>query len=519
MLAQVCAGQTKTFVVAGFNSAALSKAFAQAKPGDTVKLPAGTFTITEPIKLRSGVRVIGAGQGQTLVHFTGAKPGVMINVTGCEDAEIADLALDAQNNPNVSQGIAGSNARRLKLHHLTIRNLAKSKTFGPHGILFNGTNPTGARGVTDSEVSDCLIENIAPDASFGCGMRFSWGSSSNLVLRNTIRNTGRGGIFGDNGSADLIIRSNTVTGSGGEGLGIEVWEHCDRAVIEDNRIDHWLSIGGNNHCATRRNVISDKSGVVKFIGLEAIGAYGVYTDNLVDGGQEIGFSVSNNYTNNFDYWANNIALNCVQWAAQWQGDKTGIKGHYFYRCKFNHASPKLGKPRYPGDAGHGFRFNGGVRQCVFEECEFSENDGYGIQFGGADIDGFSFLRSTIRGNKGPAMVGLRDYTLLEWIDCKVEGNKSDAMRPAKPFPHAAPVAAFELPASVRVGESARFVSASRAVEGRVATVLWDFADGAPSTAAEATHIYAQPGDYRVTLIAWDESGRGARMEKHLHVVQ
>lgn len=76
--------------------------------------------------------------------------------------------------------------------------------------------------MTDREISDCLIENIAPYAPFGCGIRCSWGSSRNRLLGNTIRATGRGGIFGDNGSTDLLIRSNIVAMSGGEGLGIEV---------------------------------------------------------------------------------------------------------------------------------------------------------------------------------------------------------------------------------------------------------------------------------------------------------
>src|SRR5208337_3766931 len=253
-----------------------------AEPGQTVNLPAGDFAITKPLRLRSGTRLIGAGRDQSIVHYAGLKPGVMISLQDCEDVEVAHLTLDARNDPNVQQGISGGNARWLRLHHLGIRNLSKGDGFGPHAILFAGVNPTRASGVTDSEVSDCLIENIAPDAAFGCGIRFSWGSSRNRAVRNTIRATGRGGIFGDNGSTDLLIRSNVVTGSGGEGLGIEVWEGCDRAVIEDNRIDHWLSIGGSDYCAVRRNVVSDKSGVVKFIGIEGIGAHCVYTDNLVD---------------------------------------------------------------------------------------------------------------------------------------------------------------------------------------------------------------------------------------------
>jgi hypothetical protein len=64
-----------------------------------------------------------------------------------------------------------------------------------------------------------------------------------------------------------------------------------------------------------------------------------------------------------------------------------------------------------------------------------------------------------------AVVGLKDYQSLEWDSCTVEGNKSNELRPAKPFPHPAPTAVLEVPAEVRVGEAVRFVSTSRATAG------------------------------------------------------
>ena len=516
-LAPVGAGQAAVHRVNGLDSGAIAQAIAQSEPGDTVALPAGAFTIREPIKPRSGTRLVGAGQEKTLVHFAGTDPAVMVRLNDCEDVEVAHLALDALNNPNVGQGISGSNARRLRLHHLTIRNLTRSQAFGPHGILFSGGNPTRAGGVTDSEISDCLIENIAPEAAFGSGIRCAWGSSSNRIFRNTVRTTGRGGIFGDNGSTDLVIRSNVVAGSGGEGLGIEVWGGCDRAVIEDNRVDHWLSIGGSDYCAVRRNVVSDKSGTVKFIGIEGIGAQCVYTDNLVDDGQQLGLSVSGTTGKDYAYWGYNTVRNCIQWAAQFQGESSGIARHYFYRCKFNRTSATRGHPIYPRDAGHGFRTNGDVRDCVFEECEFCDNDHYGIQWGGSGLDGFSLLRCQVLINRGPAMVGLRDYTKLEWTGCTVEGNQTNDIRPPKPFAHPAPLAAFDAPARARVGEPIRFTNTSRAAQGRIGALLWDLGDGAPTSAPEATHTYAAPGTYRVTLIVWDDAGRGARAEKQIEV--
>jgi len=509
--------EAKVIAVVGNDSAAITAAINHSSPGDTVSLPAGTFTITGPIQPKSQTNVKGAGQDKTIVRFVGDRPAVMLQLSSCQEVEVSDLTLDGAGNPNASQGITAGGARRLNVHHVTIRNLVKSKAFGPHGILFSGTNPTRQNGVTDSVIADCRIENIGVGADFGGGIRLSWGSSRNRILRNTIGKTGRGGIFGDNGSTDLEIRGNTVSGSGGEGLGIEVWGGCDRAVIEDNRIDHWLSFGGCDWGAARRNVIGDTSGEYKFCGIEAVGSYLVLTDNTIDGGQKIGLSVSADLKKDYVFWARNTVRDCNQWGAQLQGETAGIAYHYFYRCTFSDMPVGKGKVWYPGDEGHGFRTCGNVSRTTFEECEFSGNGRFGLQLIGAKVDQLTFIRCVIKGNKGPAVVGPGDYSALEWVDCVVAGNGSNALPAGKPFGHAAPVAAFDAPKLVRVGEPATFVHASRAAKGKIAALLWDFGDGLPSIDAQPVHTYHRRGTYRVTLLAWDDAGRAGRAEREVKV--
>ena len=431
--------------------------------------------------------------------------------------EVAHLTLDADNNSLVGQGILAAGSRRVKIDHVTVRNLIKSKTWGPHGILFHGQNPSRENGVTDSEISDCLIENIAPDARFGGGIRMAWGSSRNRVLRNIIRNTGRGGIFANDGSNDLVIRKNTVSGSGGEGLGIEVWGHSDRAVIEDNRIDHWLSVGGCDFCAVRRNVVADEGGPTKPYGLEIIGSYQVVTDNVVDEVQGIGISVSSRMPKDYHFYARNTIRNCYHWGAQLQGETGGIAYHYFYQCKFLETLVGHTSVKYKGDEGNGFRTNGNVRHLVFEECKFSDNGKLGLQLGGPNVDSLCFVRCEIKNNKQGAVSGPHDYSHLEWVDCCVEGNGRDTLPPAKPFPTPPPTASFTVVASARVGNPVTFVSTAKVARGRIAAVMWDFGDGIPVIEPQASHTYNKPGDYRVTLLVWDEEGRGARKEKLVHV--
>jgi len=510
-----CLGQA--IAVSNSDSAAIHRQLEQTQPGDTITLEPGTYKIREGIRLKSGVRLIGAGQEKTTIRFVGEKPSVLIQISGCENVEVAHLTLDAENNPLLVQGIAGSSSRRVRLHHLTVRNLVKTKTWGPHGILFSGRNPTRENGVTDSEISDCVIENIAPDAKFGGGIRVAWGSSRNRILRNVIRNTGRGGIFANDGSNGLVIRENTVTGSGGEGLGIEVWGRSDRAVIEDNRIDHWLSVGGCDFCAVRRNVVSDEDEPTKPYGLEIIGSYNIVTDNVVGPVQGIGISVSSKMPKNYHFYARNTIRSCYHWGAQLQGEAGGIAYHYFYRCKFLDTLLGHSSVVYKNDEGNGFRTNGNVQHLVFEECDFSANGKLGLQLGGRGIDSLCFVRCNIKNNKRAAVSGPHDYSQLEWIDCLVEGNGNNALPPAKSFPTPPPTASFEAPTNARVGQSVSFASTSVAAQGKIAAVMWDFGDGIPLIEPNVTHVYNKPGDYRVTLLAWDERGRGARSERLIRV--
>ena len=288
----------------GRDSAAIAAAVGRCERGDTLRLPAGTFELSESIQMKSGIRLLGAGQDKTILIYSGDKPASFINVADCEDVEIAHLTLDGRLRPPAQDGIRAGNSRRLFIHHLTIRDLAKGDSSFVHGIMFSGHNPTMERGVTDSLISDCRIENVGVGATFGGGIRMAWGSVRNRVQRNVIRNTGRGGIFGDH-SAELIIRNNHVSGSGGEGLGIEVWGGCPRSLIEDNVVDHWISVDQGNQTAVRRNVIGTDDGTLKGYGIEIIARDIVVTDNIVKRGASIGLSVSNKPTKNNVFWGYN----------------------------------------------------------------------------------------------------------------------------------------------------------------------------------------------------------------------
>lgn len=497
------------------DSDAIIDAVEQASPGDVVRLAPETYAVHGTIRLRPRVSLVGAGQEKTLLRFEGRVNTCVLDLSDCAGVEVSDLTLDGNNNPNARQGISACNASGLRIRHVTIRNLAKGEGFGPHGILFAGQNPTRAGGVTDSEIADCRFERVGIGAEFGCAIRLSWGSSRNRVLRNVIEHTGRGGIFTDNGSTDMVIQGNTVAGSGGEGLGIEVWGGGDRTVIEDNRIDHWLSIGGSDYCAARRNTISDASGRYAFCGIEAIGSHLIVTGNLVDSGQKIGLSVSGSQAKEYVYWADNTVRDCNQWGAQFQGEQGGIACHYLYRCIFERMPLAQGPVWYPGDEGHGFRVNGHTRHVTFDRCVFRDNGRCGIQFVGGNMDALSFRNCAILDNRGPAVSPTAPSMAIEWTNCTVRGNANNVLPSGAASPRGSSRISIRGPARVRLGETASF-RASTPME--IAHILWDFDEGIPIADRASGHAFATPGKHVIAAVVWDRRGNAVRAEKTVNVL-
>ena len=403
------------------DAAAIQKAIDAAAEGDTVSLPRGTFLVNRTLRAKSGVRIQGAAADLTILKFHGVTQANFFDLSGTRKVELSGFTLEGDNNVNAHHGIFAHGGGGHVIHHLVIQNLGSPN--GPLGIHFTGDGKTGRNGVTDCVISDNTIRNIGLDSPWGGGIRLSWGSSSNVILRNVVDHTGRGGIFANDGCTDLVISSNCVTRSGrkAEKLGLEIWGGCDRVVMEDNQVDHWLSIGGGRWVAARHNTVRDTSGDLAFLGIEVIAQDVVVTDNLVEGGQQIGVSVSNNASNQWQYCAYNTIRNMVQWGAQLQGDEAGARMLYFYKNKF--LATQRGNPAaiYPGADGRGFRFNGNCQQVTLDSNEIRDNPAEGIELGGRGLDQISVVNNTISGS-GSAAVRGDPGTDLEWTNNMVVGN-------------------------------------------------------------------------------------------------
>ena len=481
--------------------------------GDTIYFPSGMFHISDAIRLKSYTVMVGEGQDNSTILFMGTNLAPLVDIQEKTHIEIANLCLDANNNSNASNGIEAYQGSEHFLHDLWIKNFTFNYPDwgGPQGIVFYGE-------VMDCMISNNLIENMSIESEWGAGIVVGWGSSNNKILNNTINNTGRGGILCNNGSTDLVIQNNIVTGSHGEGLGIEIWVDCDRAVIEDNIIDHWLSVGGGHYCAIRRNVISDTSGVIKYIGLEVAWENDnhIITDNLVSYGFEQGMTVSNTPPKEYIFWGYNTIQYAENWGIIIQGETGGANYLYFYKNAFQFSRKTDDFSGY----GSGIRFNDDCDYITFEENQIINNEGAGITGGDPDseaMDHMSFINNTIANNAEASIENDPGGDDLEWENNEVYGNGYNIQLESRGFENQKPIAEFNIPSNGSVGEEIVFTNNSYDPDGEIGHVLWDFDDSYPVSDFSPTHVYTKPGEYRVTLLVWDEPGRGARAEHYITI--
>lgn len=82
-----------------------------------------------------------------------------------------------------------------------------------------------------------------------------------------------------------------------------------------------------------------------------------------------------------------------------------------------------------------------------------------------------------------------------------------------------PVADFSVDAaSLRAGTPVAFTDRSTPGESALTSWAWDFGDGATATTRNATHAYANPGDYTVRLVVRDADGTSANATRNITIV-
>jgi hypothetical protein len=504
---------------ASSNSDALQSALNRASPGDTINLPPGTFPISNSITLKSRVTLAGAGTVSTTLTaaFDGDQP--MILGSAVTSTDLHGFTLFGDGNAHVTQGIQLEKSTAINLHDLAIVDLPGGDNpnvpLGPQAIDCTSD-------VTHSLFNAISARSIGIGRTWGGGIRLSWNSTGNQITHCTIDETGRGGIFCNDGSTDNVIASNTVTGSGGVGLGIEV-QNCDRSLIERNKLDHWLSVDNSSFSAIRGNTIAASDKTLKLCGIEIVDSHDVIvSDNSVNGGAKVGLSLSGSRPKTRMLFNNNLFANATTWGAQIQGDAGGASDLYFQHNAFT-ATQQGPDPLYPNQ-GNGLRINGNAHNLTFERNEINHNTGSGLQITGDDVDDLSFYKNLISDNRGGS-ADSDPIKHLVWLDNQVFPIPTQWIQSAQQTPE--PRIAVNIanataaaPGADRVltviGSPLHFTLRSLPPYAP-RDVLWDFGFGLPRTGLTADQTFDKPNSYTITVASWDNTGGAAIVDATIDV--
>jgi parallel beta-helix repeat protein len=170
----------------------LQTALIEAQPGDTIRLGAGRFELTDGLSLDvNNVTVRGAGANKTVLSFKGQKgAGEGLLVTS-DDVVLRDFAVE----DTKGDGIKSKGADRIVYHQLRVE-----WTGGP-----KETN--GAYGVYPVSSTDVLVDKVLVRGASDAGIYV--GQSKNIIVRNSVAEFNVAGIEIEN-SYNADVHGNTA---------------------------------------------------------------------------------------------------------------------------------------------------------------------------------------------------------------------------------------------------------------------------------------------------------------------
>nr|WP_246360952.1 right-handed parallel beta-helix repeat-containing protein [Haloechinothrix aidingensis] len=328
----------------------------------------------------------------------------------------------------------------------------------------------------------------------------------------------------------IAIRSNTVTDVDEDSsLGIELYNRCHDSVIEDNRLDHGISVVHSHNVGIRRNrVVDTRAGADGFIGLEVGNVRdAVLADNVVDSGVQYGGAVLawNGFTTRRVTAVRNDFRNARETGLWLMADNDGLSGIEYVYARGG-TCPASGGGTKPcgvtgtdgtgerGD-GHGVLLWHDTRFVTLDDLAITDNAGAGVSGAGVQADYLAVLGNTFSGNSEPANWSLGAWpSNMRWAgnDCAgdCDGLTSGEWATDGWDP---PDAAIAMPSTATVGEPVTFTSRSTDSEG-ISDEQWDLGTGVPRS-ADGTVRYTEPGTYRVSLTVWNTKGQADSAE---HVI-
>jgi parallel beta-helix repeat protein len=164
-----------------------------AKPGDVIEIPAGTFAFDRSLNLRAdGVTIRGAGMDKTVLSFKGQKSGAEGLLVNAGDFTIENLAIEDSK---------GDGLKVNEGENIVIRGVRVEWTRGPH-------TDNGAYGLYPVQTKNVLIEDCVVIGASDAGLYV--GQSDTIVVRRNRVERNVAGIEIEN-SKNADVHDNVAT--------------------------------------------------------------------------------------------------------------------------------------------------------------------------------------------------------------------------------------------------------------------------------------------------------------------
>ncbi len=176
----------------------LQTRFINAKAGDVIDIPAGTYHLNRGLSLNvSGVTVRGAGMDKTILSFKNQVQGAEGLLVNASDFTIEDLAIE----DTPGDGLKVNEGR-----NIVIRRVRTEWTKGPD-------ESNGAYGIYPVQTENVLVEECVAIASSDAGIYI--GQSKNIVVRNNRAEFNVAGIEIENSFYADVYGNTVVNNTGG----------------------------------------------------------------------------------------------------------------------------------------------------------------------------------------------------------------------------------------------------------------------------------------------------------------
>ena len=194
-------------------AARLQTLLIEAEPGSTITLPRGTFMMTDGLSLDvDGVTISGAGQGETILDFSGQRGSGEGLLVTADDVTLENFTIQETK----GDGIKSKDADRIIYRDLTVEWQGEPD------------EENGAYGVYPVESTDVLVERVTVRGASDAGIYV--GQSDRIIVRDSLAEYNVAGIEIEN-STNAAVYGNTARHNAG---GILVFDLPDLPVMGGN---------------------------------------------------------------------------------------------------------------------------------------------------------------------------------------------------------------------------------------------------------------------------------------------